>query len=387
MNRRICIFTAHYFPYLGGVESYTYNLSKALKALGDDVIIVTSNDMNLKVYEKMDDIPVYRMPCFNLMGGRIPISKINQEFIKIEKKISKEHFDLVIINTRFYPHTVYGAWFARRHNIRCIILDHGTSHVKVGNHAADIAFAAMEHGLTFIEKRLCKEFFGVSKACCRWLGHFRIKPKGVLYNAVDIKKIESAIQNPVCSFKDKLCLSDDTLIITFTGRLLKEKGILNLTEAVNQLPAELNACLLIAGDGDEMDNVKKQSGIRVKVLGRLSFEEVAALLRETDIFCLPTEYPEGFPTSVLEAAAAGCYVITTDKGGSKELIRDKSYGRILTEATPKKICDAIVEAALNENLRKNASVKAEERVRQMFTWEHTAKQVHALAENNVGDRT
>ncbi|WP_374972098.1 glycosyltransferase [Blautia producta] len=86
MNRRICIFTAHYFPYLGGVESYTYNLSKALKALGDDVIIVTSNDMNLKVYEKMDDIPVYRMPCFNLMGGRIPISKINQEFIKIEKK-------------------------------------------------------------------------------------------------------------------------------------------------------------------------------------------------------------------------------------------------------------------------------------------------------------
>ena len=85
---------------------------------------------------------------------------------------------------------------------------------------------------------------------------------------------------------------------------------------------------MIAGDGEEWDAVCAGKSERILPLGRLSFEEVISLLGQTDIYCLPTDYPEGFPTSVLEAAAAGCYVITTSRGGSRELILDEGYGTV-----------------------------------------------------------
>ena len=78
-----------------------------------------------------------------------------------------------------------------------------------------------------------------------------------------------------------------------------------------------------------MEAVKELESKRIKPLGRLDFKDIVSLLGQAEIYCLPTEYPEGFPTSVLEAAAAGCYVITTNRGGSGELILDKSYGTIL----------------------------------------------------------
>ena len=41
MKRRYCIFAAQYFPHLGGVERYTYNLAKKLIEAGDEVTVVT----------------------------------------------------------------------------------------------------------------------------------------------------------------------------------------------------------------------------------------------------------------------------------------------------------------------------------------------------------
>ena len=63
--KKYCIFAAQYFPHLGGVERYTYNLAKTLMKDGNKVVVVTSNVYNLKHYEKMDEIPIYRMPCWH----------------------------------------------------------------------------------------------------------------------------------------------------------------------------------------------------------------------------------------------------------------------------------------------------------------------------------
>ena len=69
-KKRYCIFAAQYFPHLGGVERYTYNLSKKLIEKGNEVVIVTSNVYRLSDYEIVDGIPVYRVPCINLLEGR-----------------------------------------------------------------------------------------------------------------------------------------------------------------------------------------------------------------------------------------------------------------------------------------------------------------------------
>ena len=381
--RKICIFASHYFPYLGGIERYTYNLSKALMALGDEVLVVTNNDVKEKSFEVMDGIGVLRLPCFNVMGGRYPVTKPDKAFRNHLKKLWEKEFDLVLINARFYPHTLLGAWFAKKKGIRCVILDHGTSHMTVGRKLPDLAFAAVEHVITWGDKWLCKEYFGVSKACCKWLEHFHIQAEGVLYNAVDAEKIARLAQEPVKDYRNAYSLSEDTVLIVYTGRLLKEKGIFKLIEAVEKIESDKKVCLFLAGDGEEMEAVKVRESERIKPLGRLDFKDIVSLLGQAEIYCLPTEYPEGFPTSVLEAAAAGCYVITTNRGGSGELILDKSYGTILANVTVQNLKQELERALEQKEECRLAAQKAQKRVHELFTWDKTAQKVHNLAEQGV----
>ena len=57
-------------------------------------------------------------------------------------------------------------------------------------------------------------------------------------------------------------------------------------------------------------------------------DSIVALLKESDIFCLPS-FSEGFSTSILEASACGCYIVTTARGGAKELLINEDYGCII----------------------------------------------------------
>ena len=91
-------------------------------------------------------------------------------------------------------------------------------------------------------------------------------------------------------------------MISFTGRLLKEKGIITLVKAFNEISqSDSKKYLFIAGNGDEYETIEKMKNDHVILLGRITSEEVTALLKETNIFCLPSD-SEGMPTSVLEAA-------------------------------------------------------------------------------------
>ena len=190
MKRRYCIFAAQYFPHLGGVERYTYNLAKKLIEAGDEVTVVTSNVQRIASYEKMEGITVYRMPCINLLDGRYPVLKFNGDFRKIHHILREKNFDFVIVNTRFYIHSLYGQWFAWSKKIPVITIDHGSSHLSVNNKMWDAIGGVYEHMITKVGQLFCKDYYGVSKACVEWLWHFHIKAKGVLYNSVDLEEIE-----------------------------------------------------------------------------------------------------------------------------------------------------------------------------------------------------
>ena len=83
---KICMFAANYLPHVGGIENYTYHLSKELISMGHSVTVVTSNLYDNLAHECSEKIDVYRMPCYSLIGDRYPVCKINKEFKKIEEK-------------------------------------------------------------------------------------------------------------------------------------------------------------------------------------------------------------------------------------------------------------------------------------------------------------
>lgn len=380
--KQYCIFSAHYLPHLGGVERYTYNLAKTLVARGNHVTIVTSAIFGEKEYESLDGIAVYRLPCIPFMDGRYPVLKRNKAFKRLEKKIWASSYDLVIVNTRLYIHSLYGVYQSKKRKIKCITIEHGTGHFSVGNSVLDRLGACYEWGLTWLEKRFCHEYYGVSKACNVWLKHFFIRAKGVLYNCVDVEAIEEIRKKSSGHYRKQYEIPSHASVIAFTGRLIAEKGVLELVDAVEKLRAEgSDVYLMLAGDGELLDEVRKRASKSVISLGRLSFEQVVGLLEESDIFCLPTSFAEGFPTSVLEAAACKCYVVTTTKGGSKELILNSGYGSILTNVK-KELYEELKRVLETPKERKLAIDKTYQRLVECFSWNQVVDKVESICERN-----
>mgnify|MGYP000258404040 CR=1 FL=1 len=74
-------------------------------------------------------------------------------------------------------------------------------------------------------------YFGVSKDACEWIKHFNIQAEGTLYNAMNLDEIE--LMNKF-DYRKKLGLTENDFIITYVGRIVGGKGLLELTSAVNE---------------------------------------------------------------------------------------------------------------------------------------------------------
>lgn len=380
MKKSFCLFCATYLPNLGGVERYVFNLSKQLIKKGHSVTVVTSNVFNLQGYEVDENgIEIYRLPCYNVMNGRYPILKKNAEYKRLNLQLSQKHFDLAVINARFYVHSVYAAKFAHKNNIPMLAIEHGSSHLSVNNKVLDFFGAIYEHALTGVLKKYCKDYYGVSQAACNWSGHFGIKSKGTLYNAIDIENIKRLQSEKVCSYREKYNIPQDATVITYTGRLVKEKGSYELAQAFD-CKCEENAYLIIAGDGEQMDKIHEISSHNSNIItvGTIDFAHIIALLSESNIFCLPTVYPEGLPTSILEAVALKNFVITTTVGGAKELISDDTLGTLIDDNAVQTIGNALENAIKNKKHCTDAANKCYDKLLQHFTWEKTAEKIEGL---------
>jgi glycosyltransferase involved in cell wall biosynthesis len=117
----------------------------------------------------------------------------------------------------------------------------------------------------------------------------------------------------------------------FIGRLSEEKGIRPLVAAWKRLGMTIP--LKIAGDGPLRGEVQAATLCmkNVELLGHLSKERVADLLRRAHVVILPSIWYEGFPMVVVEAFAAGAPVIASDIGALAEVI---DHGRTGLHARP-----------------------------------------------------
>ena len=364
---KVAIFSGFFLPFLGGIERYTSKLSDELIKIGYDVIIVTTNHAELPSREAGNPT-IYRLPTYGLFKNRYPIIKKNDQFRKIMNQIESEQIDYVICNTRFQLTTLLGARFAKKHGIKPIVIEHGSSHFSVGNKILDIFGVLYEHCLTSLVKVYVKDFYGVSGRCNQWLMHYHINAKGVFYNSVD-----SDTYSKFKSAKYKRDFGNKT-VISYAGRIIREKGVEMLLESFIELNDE-NTVLVVAGDGPLLPFLKdKYNNSRIFFEGRLDYEDTMKLLGRTDIFCYPSMYPEGLPTSILEAGIMRSAVIATDRGGTKEVIISPEYGIIVKEdekSLEKALEDLIGDPSRTIRLKDNLH----KRIKNNFTWKTTAKEV------------
>jgi len=368
----LCFFSAKYLPSIGGVERYTAELAKQVSAKGHKVTIVTSNVDKLSPIDYKDNIRTVRLPCINLLKGRFPVPLFNIRFFNLLKIVFEEEYDCVLVQTRFYLHSLIGVKAAYRMNIPSMIIEHGTSHFTIDNKVLDKLGHRYEHYITRQEKKYCHNYYGVSVPCCDWLKHFGIEAKGTMYNAVNISEIKQCSSGKMKTMAEAIASKYDNTVI-FTGRLVKEKGIIELIEAVKVLNANgTNVALLIVGDGPLKKTIEDSSEEFVICTGELKHNDAISLLKKSDIFCLPS-YSEGFSTSVLEAAACKTFIVTTDTGGSAELLLDDTFGIVMSNHDVDTIAASIKRAIEDKPYRKAAEDKTYYRLVKFFTWEKIAE--------------
>jgi glycosyltransferase involved in cell wall biosynthesis len=94
--------------------------------------------------------------------------------------------------------------------------------------------------------------------------------------------------------------------------------------------------------------------------------DVPALLRLADMFVFPTEYREGVPRVLLEAALAGLPIVTTGIAGCGDVIQDGWSGRIAPIHDPAALAERILLTMAQPQLARVMAERAETHVRQTF---------------------
>lgn len=136
------------------------------------------------------------------------------------------------------------------------------------------------------------------------------------------------------SLREQWKLPAEAVVIGFVGRLVRDKGIVELLEAFERLAvkhAQLH--LLVAGPKEERDGLAEntlrvlETHPRVRVLGPM--KDTPAVYAASDVIALPS-HREGFPNVPLEAAAMGLPVVSTLTSGCVDAVVNGETGILVS---------------------------------------------------------
>ncbi|WP_377354218.1 glycosyltransferase [Phenylobacterium conjunctum] len=190
----------------------------------------------------------------------------------------------------------------------------------------------------------------------------------VIYNGVHI---QNAGQSPVHGRR----------FIFSAGSLTRHKNHRLLIEAFARLGDAYDGDLLIAGQGPELDALRALSesldiADRVHLVGFQS--DIMTYMEQADIFVLPSDV-ESFGIVLVQAMAAGVPVISTDAGGTREVLGDGEFGTLIPVGDVAALADAILRV-LSEPMPDKGRLR--ERA-EYFSIERVAAEYEALCRGLV----
>jgi glycosyltransferase involved in cell wall biosynthesis len=151
-------------------------------------------------------------------------------------------------------------------------------------------------------------------------------------------------------------IPQDAVVAGFVGRLVRDKGIVELADAWEKVSASIpNAWLLIAGPWEPRDPVpdstrrKLEGSERVVLAGMQS--DMAAFYAAMDLVVLPT-YREGFPNVPLEAASMELPTIVSNVTGCVDAVVNGVTGTVVEVRDADSLAKAMTMYLSNESLRR-----------------------------------
>ena len=167
-----------------------------------------------------------------------------------------------------------------------------------------------------------------------------------------------------------LGIPEDAPVIGFVGRFTQDKGIADLLEAFNLVRQQVPGLrLLLLGDFEDGDPVPESVRRALETdpdVVRAGFvADTAIYYPIMDVLALPT-YREGFPTTPLEAAAAGKPVVTTQATGARDSVINDVTGRVVPVGDVPTFARALEDLLLDQDLAVRMGKAGRERVERDF---------------------
>ncbi|MCZ4280892.1 glycosyltransferase family 4 protein [Kiloniella laminariae] len=204
---------------------------------------------------------------------------------------------------------------------------------------------------------------------------YNLCPKGTITaigNGVDTTRFYPATPKSYRkALRTEFGAQEDETVILMVGRLVREKGYVELVQAMRKV----DATLWIVGsrlDSDHASDINEAISLaetdpklkkRIRFLGYRT--DVNQIMRACDIFTLPS-HREGMPRSIIEAMMTGLPVVATDIRGSREEVLDGTTGILVPVQSPDKLADALCRLVNSPKLRENMGNAGRERALELY---------------------
>jgi glycosyltransferase involved in cell wall biosynthesis len=368
---KILQITPYFLPHKGGTERYVYNLSKSLVDMGHNVTIYTSNIPETKPTENIDGISIFRFKSIAEPLRNPLVPRLLYPLKDLQK------FDLIHVH-RIYslialPVLMQKKWYDV---VPVVVTHHGRARFE--QKFKD--FLVHSYEKFFFKKILssCDKCIALSESDARFLASFTTENRiRIIPNAINSADLPHNSKQDIDQFL-KIHNLEDKKIILYVGRLMALKGINYLIEAFYNVKNEMkdpSVVMVIAGDGDEFNNLKKITNEynlidSIRFIKDLSDTERNYLYQSSLLFALPS-LSEGFPTTVLEAMFYGIPVIGTDIPVMKQNFSDSAL--LVPQRNSRALADAILSLLSDPGYALELSLKGKDKVTNNFTWDSIVK--------------
>jgi glycosyltransferase involved in cell wall biosynthesis len=169
--------------------------------------------------------------------------------------------------------------------------------------------------------------------------------------------------------------------IVLASRMLKEKGVEDFVSAAARLKQRGHdvRCVLVGAPDHGNPHSHSQEELEawaasgaVEWWGHRS--DMSAVFAEASIVCLPTYYGEGVPKVLIEAAACGRPIVTTDTAGCRDVVRNGINGLLVAPRDVDGLCTALETLLRDASLRQSMGLRGREIAESEFDVERVVQQ-------------
>ena len=190
----------------------------------------------------------------------------------------------------------------------------------------------------------------------------------VLRNCIDTMKFRTKLtKEENLMIKNKYSIKKNEKILLFTGRIIPEKGVMELIESLKYVKSK-NYKLLILGSAlnefsdkteyeEKIQKMVEQYSDKIIFTGFIKYDDIFKYYSIADIAVLPSIWDDPAPLTIIESLTCGVPIITTNSGGIPEYAQNGSAIIIdRDENLPKKLAESIDYLIKNDNIRSEMSM-------------------------------